>query len=450
MEAQVKQKPPPSIWWYAFGYFAVYAPYTFLTKLIADGKLTNLLGDEAGAVASIRPGCIGEGCKPGIDGLAMLPLTGFVSMVGMFIFLTAMGWWKYAGHKKILGMNLPCPSRWTFLSGLGSAVVIATTTLSYTFGISIVVMMLFMRGGMLVMAPIVDLVSGRKPKLPAIVATLLSILAISAGAFWPILFPDSEGGGGAGGAHPQIMAAVICVACYLFAYFIRMYFMSKKAKSDDPNATYRYFVEEQMTSTPALVAILGIFALVAAIGGPEFGANNLQMVKAGFTFIFSVESAIVIGLMVLIGVFSQGNGIFGGLILLDKRDNTFCVPVNRASSVLAGVISTLCLWAFAGGKMLGMGEIVGAILLVGALCVLSMPSVIKKMKAKKTTAAQIVIPTLEIPKVEKSQTGVAEKSEEAPAETVSSDAMPEAQNASESEADKEKSATPTGSESPAA
>ncbi|MDR0965679.1 MAG: DUF3488 domain-containing protein [Myxococcales bacterium] len=389
MEEQAPQKQPPSIWWYAFGYFAVYAPYTFLTKLIADGKLANFLGEEHGVVSSIRPGCVGlEGCKPGIDGLAMLPLTGFVSMVGMFIFLSVMGWWKYAGHRKVLGLSLPCPSRWTFLSGLGSAVVIATTTLSYTFGISIVVMMLFMRGGMLVMAPIVDLVNGRKPKTPAVIATVLSILAISAGAFLPILFPEESGAGGHGGeVKPQVMAAVICVICYLAAYFLRMSFMSKKAKSDDPNATYRYFVEEQMTSTPALVLILGIFALIATIGGPDVGANNLQMVKAGFTLIFSTETAVVLGLMVLIGMFSQGNGIFGGLILLDKRDNTFCVPVNRASSVLAGVISTLCLWAFAGGKMLGMGEIVGALLLVGALCVLSAPSVIKKMKAKKAAQA---------------------------------------------------------------
>ena len=319
----VKAKEPPSIWWYAFGYFAVYIPYTFFLKLLTDGTLPKLFGD-ANQVTQIRPGCIdgvGTMCanaKAGIDGLALLPFTGFVSMVGMFIFLTAMGWWKYAGRRNILGRSLPCPSKWTFLSGLGSAVVIATTTLSYTFGIAIVIMMLFMRGGMLAMAPVVDVVSGRKPKKPAIVATGFAIVAIAAGALWPVLV---EGKSMGGDKDANYLAAVICVGFYLFAYFIRMFFMSKRAKSDDPNATYQYFVEEQMTSTPMLVLILGVLALIGAVTPENVGQANLKMITAGFGLLFTKESALVLILCVVIGVMSQGNGIFGGLILLDKRDN---------------------------------------------------------------------------------------------------------------------------------
>lgn len=394
MAEETKAKQPPSIWWYAFGYFAVYVPYTFLLKLLTDGTLPNVFG-EGNVATQIRPGCIDgvgamcETAKAGIDGLALLPFTGFVSMVGMFIFLTAMGWWKYAGHKNILGHSLPCPSKWTFLSGLGSAVVIATTTLSYTFGIAIVIMMLFMRGGMLAMAPIVDVVCGRKPKKPAIAATCFAIAAIALGAFWPVLFGDGKMESSAGANYT---AAAICVVFYLAAYFIRMFFMSKRAKSDDPNATYQYFVEEQMTSTPMLVLILGVLALIGAVTPENVGQANLKMITAGFGLLFTKESALVLILCVVIGVMSQGNGIFGGLILLDKRDNTFCVPVNRASSVLAGVISTLLLMAFANvdGKpySLGMGQIIGAFLLICALSCLSVPPLIKKLKAKKAAEAQ--------------------------------------------------------------
>ena len=388
----IKVKEPPSIWWYALGYFAVYIPYTFFLKLLTDGTLPKLFGD-AHQVVQIRPGCVDgvgtmcEGAKAGIDGLVLLPFTGFVSMVGMFIFLTAMGWWKYAGRKKILGRSVPCPSKWTFLSGLGSSVVIATTTLSYTFGIAIVIMMLFMRGGMLAMAPIVDVVSGRKPKKPAIAATCFAILAIAAGALWPIF---TGKGSLASDKDANVFAAVICVAFYLFAYFIRMYFMSKRAKSDDPNATYQYFVEEQMTSTPMLVLILGVLALIGAVTPENVGQANLKMITAGFGLLFTKGSALILILCVIIGVMSQGNGIFGGLILLDKRDNTFCVPVNRASSVLAGVISTLCLMIFVDSDkyVLGGGQIVGAILLICALSCLSVPPLIKKLKAKKEAEAQ--------------------------------------------------------------
>ena len=40
---------------------------------------------------------------------------------------------------------------------------------------------------------------------------------------------------------------------------------------------------------------------------------------------------------------SQGTGIFGGLVFLDPRENAFCVPVNRVSSVLGVLVASLVL-----------------------------------------------------------------------------------------------------------
>ena len=70
-------------------------------------------------------------------------------------------------------------------------------------------------------------------------------------------------------------------------------------------------------------------------------------IRWGFTDIWSSP---LLGAAIAIGVMSQGTGIFGGLILLDKRENTFCVPVNRASSVLAGLGASLALWLWAGER----------------------------------------------------------------------------------------------------
>ena len=49
------------------------------------------------------------------------------------------------------------------ISGVATAVIIGTTTLNYTFvGISILFALLLMRGGVLILAPIVDTLLGRQ------------------------------------------------------------------------------------------------------------------------------------------------------------------------------------------------------------------------------------------------------------------------------------------------
>src|SRR5690606_25844638 len=108
------------------------------------------------------------------------------------------------------------------------------------------------------------------------------------------------------------------------AYFVRLRFMSKLAKSEDASLRTRYFVEEQMVATPVLVVFLAACAL---IGQGEF----MGQVRAGFTTF--LDRPIVFE-AILIGLFSQGTGVFGGLVLLDKREHTYSVPVNRCSSIL--------------------------------------------------------------------------------------------------------------------
>ena len=95
-----------AIWGYAFGYFACYAPYSALTKALSQGRLPGLSG--------------------GISGFALLPVTALASLVAMMVFLSAMGWWKFAGRREVLGLRVPFPGRWTFLSGLCSAAIISS------------------------------------------------------------------------------------------------------------------------------------------------------------------------------------------------------------------------------------------------------------------------------------------------------------------------------------
>ena len=152
--------------------------------------------------------------------------------------------------------------------------------------------------------------------------------------------------------------------------------MAKLGKSDDPVTRRRYFVEEQMVATPVLVAILAVCAL---IGHGEL----MGQVRAGFTTFLDrpvVLEAIVIGL------FSQGTGVFGGLVLLDKRENTYSVPVNRCSSILAGVVASYAVMLWMGGRGPSTHELVGAAFIVQAILFLTLPLLFAK-RAKARTAA---------------------------------------------------------------
>lgn len=319
------------IWAYAFGYFACYAPYSALTKLVSQGKLAGMKGP--------------------VDGFEMLPLTTVVSLAGMLVFLSAMRWWGYAGRASILGVSLPSPNRWTFLSGVATAAVIATTTLAYTFqGVSIVFMMLLMRGGVLAIAPVVDAIGKRHVRAASWVALALS----SCGLVVTL---------GDGASYELTLVAAIDVVVYLTAYFVRLRFMSRLAKSADKGASIRFFVEEQMVATPTIVLFLVALAVIGQ--GPV-----MLSIRAGFTTFF--DSGAVLP-AIAIGLFSQGTGIFGALILLDGRENAFCVPVNRASSILAGVLASATLALLGLGRGLATTELIGAGFVLGAIVVLALP-----------------------------------------------------------------------------
>ncbi len=319
-----------TVWLFALGYFAAYVPYSALTKAVSSG----LLGDGP------------------ISGVELLPVTALASLFGMFVFITAMGWWKYASSTRVGRWNVPRPTRITLLSGICTSGVIATTTLAYTFdGVSIVLMMLLMRGGVLIIAPIVDATSGRKVRWFSAVG-----LALSLGSVVVAVLSVRDN-------LALTWVAAADVALYLGAYFLRLRWMSRAAKTRDLAQRTRYFVEEQMVATPVLVAVLAIGAVIGHGG-------VLAELRAGFTTFLDRP---IVWVAVLIGLLSQGTGIFGGLVLLDHRESSYAVPVNRCSSVLAGVLAGYVLVWWFGEPTPASSELVGAGLIVLALVALAAP-----------------------------------------------------------------------------
>jgi len=320
-------------------YFAAYVPYSALTKALSKGYL----GDPVG-------------------GAQIVPLSVGASMISMFAFLSLARWWRYARHARVLGQTLPMPTRWTLLSGIATAAIVVTTTLAYTFeGVSILFAMLLMRGGVLLLAPIIDTLGGRKVRWNAWLGSGLAMSALL------VAFAEKSG-------YDISVAASIDIGIYLAAYFVRLRLMTRLAKTGRREDDIRYFVEEQMVATPALFLVIIALALW---GGNPFA----QQLASGFTDLWSAGP--IVFHVIIIGILSQGTGLFGGLILLEPAENAYCVPVNRSSSILAGVFASLLLWIAFDTAPPSAFQLGGAGLVILAIAALSLPSLFATRRAKE-------------------------------------------------------------------
>ncbi len=335
-----------NIWGFALGYFACYIPYSLMTKIMSKGLLPSLGGRS-------------------LDGFAILPVVALATLLTMVLVISLLGWWKYATHSKVFGLSLPRPTKWTFLSGLFTSLIIGTTTLAYTFSsVSIVLAMILMRGGVLIVGPIVDAATRRKVRWFAWAGFAGACLALA------LNVRDIRG--------PRIpLALALVILIYVASYFVRFQFMSRNAKSDRKDVNLRYFVEETMVSTPALVVLL---ALMSLLGG-KVGAD----VRLGWSAHWGQP---YLWALVLIGIMSQGTGFFGTLVFLDKSENTYCIPVNRASSVLAGVAASMLLTLFPGQRPPASAEFLGAAVMIVSILFLSVPPLLQARRKKRAAAGE--------------------------------------------------------------
>jgi hypothetical protein len=286
-----------------------------------------------------------------LTGLEILPATTILSGVLTLLFVWLSGWLQYA-HRTTprFGLAIPYPTRWTFTSGVGTAMLLFTVPLSFTFQhVSIPFMQLLMRGDVLIIAPLVDIIAGRRVRWYSWVA--LGLVAV--GLFMTIRMR--------GGLYLPPLA-IITVVLYTLGYFVRLAVMTKVGKTGDPNSVKGYFVEEKMVAIPIAVLVL------ALLSSFNFGVQGGQL---GFGFVHiwtSNQMGWILALSALLVLVS----IFAILILLDKRENTFCVPLERSASVLAGIAAAYVLAHLSLGALPTPAELGGALLLVAAIFVLTL------------------------------------------------------------------------------
>jgi hypothetical protein len=340
--AATKRQHTLGIWALALGYFASYIPYSGLTKAATSGLLTNGIG---------------------IPASELLPSAALSTAVAVLMFITLTGWWQYGRKRRVFGLNVLFPRRQTFISGLGFAAIIVTTTLAYSFrGVSIILALVLMRAGVLTMSPIIDQIFHRRVRWFSWTGLVLSLIAVV------ISFNDTHG--------YQLSAAVLVnLAVYLAGYALRIPSMTQIAKTAERRAAFEYFVEEQAVAMPVLILV----PVVLAALGPADMANHLRF---GFAHLFSVASA-VFGWA--IGLFYAALGIFLSFLYLDRRENTFCMPLFASSSLLSGIVASYLLGWLLHGPTPNRVQITSAFLLIAALLVLSplhhLPLYIKQLKS---------------------------------------------------------------------
>src|SRR5258706_131018 len=120
-----KREHTLSVWLFSSAYFLFYIPYSALTKAITSSP------SQRGRQLS---------------GFELLPSTVIATSILMLAFVSVMGWWTHAGKRSVLGVSVPFPRVETVISGIAFALIIATTTLAFSFsGSSILFSLVLMR-----------------------------------------------------------------------------------------------------------------------------------------------------------------------------------------------------------------------------------------------------------------------------------------------------------------
>lgn len=331
--------------WLALGYFLSYIPYVLLVKTMSSGATP--LAQEP------------------IGGLVLLPAAALGQLAVMPVLLGVTGWWRHVRRREIHGRHVPLPGRNTLMAGFFTALIISTTTLNFTFaGVSVLLMLLMMRGGVLILSPLVDVARKRWVQTASWIGLGFSLAAILTAL-------------GDVGSYHLTVGAIVSVLVYLIGYVGRFEIMSRVAKTGDHDTDRRYFVEEH-ASAPAFQALM--LAIAALAGQPEL--------RAGFTEFLGTPAAWgAVG----IGVAYEVLFVFGSLIYLDRREYTWCVPANRCVSLISGLVASYALAGLAGLPLPGTAQLLAFVFIISAVVALSSPALAARWRARGTGGVRRVL-----------------------------------------------------------
>ncbi|MGH3239137.1 MAG: hypothetical protein ACRDNL_02090 [Spirillospora sp.] len=312
----------------SLGYFLAYLPYAVLVKALSSGVLPGVPA-PSGVMVLLPAAALGQ--------LAVMP-----------VLLAVTGWWRHVRRRRVGGLRVMAPGRETVAAGFFCAFIIATTTANLAFvGASVLLVLLLMRGGVLVLSPLMDAARRRRVHVHSWVALAFSLtaVAVALGDVKDLRMPG---------------ALLLGLALYLMGYTGRFEIMSRTAKTGVSAIDRRYLAEEHLT---APVFQVGLLAAAALVGVPGL--------REGFTTFLTTPTAAA---AVAVGVAYEVLFVFGTLIYLDAREYSWCVPANRCASLLAGLVASYVLVWRAGLPAPGPAQLAAFVLILGAIAALSAPT----------------------------------------------------------------------------
>jgi protein-tyrosine-phosphatase len=311
------------VWFFAVGYFFSYVPYSALAKAITRGYLT-------------------PGQRP-VSGFDILPPVLLGTIITMPLLVAALGGFRFTSTQRILGRHVPFPRTDTIISGIGFAVIIATTTLAFSFaGVSIVLALVLMRAGVLTLAPIVDAIAGRRVHPYSATALVLSFASVAV-ALSQV------------GSYELALGAIVNLCLYWCGYFARLNLMSRYAKVADEAINRRFIAEE------CIVAMIALVAIFAAITFAQDCSGALSLRCGLATWLASP----LLLPAILIGTAYGFLGVFATLIYLNRLENSFAIPVFCCASLLSGLAASLILsWLYGAPSLSGADAISAASIMI--------------------------------------------------------------------------------------
>jgi hypothetical protein len=241
--------------------------------------------------------------------LAILPVALAAGTLGWALLL----WWMTRTRRWQVA-----PVDGTVLSaGLASVLILISSTLAYSLPkTSILLPLLLMKGGVLTIAPVIDLARGRQVTMQVAQAWLLAMVGFLVGV------------GELGSAS---VGALCCAVTYLIGYALKLWAI------DGRKGDQSFLLAEMSVTTITALVVSIVLALATSADTSTAAASPLPY---------------------LAGIASQGCGLFGGMLLMRRAPHSVCVALNRSASVLAGTLASYLL-----GRPPTPRELAGALLL---------------------------------------------------------------------------------------
>jgi drug/metabolite transporter (DMT)-like permease len=222
-------------------------------------------------------------------------------------------------------------TRATLAAGLCSVLILISSTASYAIpAVSLVLPLLLNKGGVLAMAPLLDRRRGAVVTPRAWCVLGLAVCGMACGIVPGLLT-----------ARAPTLLALALSAAYLLGYVGKLSVIGEQ-KGNAP------FLREEMSVTT--VAALPVALLLGVLLSPAPAVALTASLSNGWVYVA--------------GLASQGCGYFGGMLLMRQAPHSLCVPLNRAASVLAGLLASCAL-----GRWPSRWEIFGASVMTIALAV---------------------------------------------------------------------------------